>query len=184
MVDALHSRSEGSITANDVRVRTALLPDTHRTPKPRMVESDYFEGPVEWRAAAGGFQSWVTCGNVACYWQGVDEGNKIKPYYYTQHNASAQVQVVGTFGPTMLGAWQLVGQFGGVAAVLDTQPFTPVPVQGVAPWTEQPLVASRSWVMPELIGGRVWLWYETQERVPPPLTVRIQWALIITNPVS
>lgn len=185
MVTALFSRSEGSITAQDIRTRTALLPDTHRTPRPRMVESDYFEGPLIWQRAAGGFQSWVTVGNVAAYWEGADEQNKLRAYYYTQHNAAAQIQLVGVWqNATLRCAWQLVGQFGGIQSPLDTQPFVPTPPQGTPPWNEQPLVASRSWVMPELIAGRAWVWYETQSLIPPEITIRLQWSLILTNPVT
>ncbi len=186
MVNALHSRSEGSITARDIEIRTALLPDTHRAPRPRVVEADFFEGPIHWLPIPNGWVSWVTVGNVATYWEGADAANRPKSYYYTQHNAAAQVQLLGAFSPGSIeGAWQLTGQFGGVLAALDTQLFVPVPAQSARPWQEQPLVASRSWVMPEIVSGRCWLYYQkSPQQDPPELSVRLQWSLILTNPVS
>ena len=65
MVNALYSRSEGSITARDIELRTALLPETHRAPRPRVVEADFFEGPIQWQPTPNGWVSWVTVGNVA-----------------------------------------------------------------------------------------------------------------------
>jgi len=181
VADALHSRSAGSITAADIRTRTALLPETHTKPRPRIVEASTFTGPLVWRAnPAGGYFAIVTVGNVACYWEGLDEETR-RPvaWYYQQHNAAAQV----TFAPASasLGAeWQLIGQFGGVQALLDRQPFLPF-TQG-AERDAQPLVASRAWVMPELISGRLvvdWL----DEGAPDPTLVTIQWSLIMTAPI-
>ena len=92
---------------------------------------------------------------------------------------------MGTFQPASVEcAWQLTGQFGGVLAALDTQLFVPVPAQSARPWQEQPLVASRSWVMPEIVSGRCWFFSGQRQLEPPELSVRLQWSLILTNPVS
>lgn len=181
VADALHSRSAGSITAADIRTRAALLPDVHTKPRPRIVESSTFTGPLVWRAnPAGGYFAIVTVGNVACYWEGLDdETRRPVAWYYQQHNAAAQI----TFDPpsASLGAqWELIGQFGGVQAPLDRQPFLPF-TQG-ATRAGQPIVASRSWVMPELIAGRLVVdWQDNRE--PDPTNVTIQWSLIITAPI-
>jgi hypothetical protein len=181
VAEALHSRSAGSITAADIRTRTALLPDTHTKPRPRIVETSTFTGPLVWRAnPAGGFFAVVTVGNVACYWEGLDEETR-RPvaWYYQQHNAAAQVN----FSPPSIALaceWQLIGQFGGVQAPLDRQPFLPFTQNDTR--SLQPVVASRSWVMPELISGRLVVDWAA-ERPPDPVTVTLQWSLIITAPI-
>ena len=181
VADALHSRSAGSVTAADIRTRTALLPETHTKPRPRIVETSTFVGPLVWRAnPAGGYFAIVTVGNVACYWEGLDEETR-RPvaWYYQQHNAAAQVN----FSPasaSLLPAWELVGQFGGVQATLDRQVFAPF-TQGVTR-AIQPIVASKSWVMPELISGRLVVDWD-DNRPPDDTIVTIQWSLIITAPI-
>jgi hypothetical protein len=181
VAEALHSRSAGSITAADIRTRTALLPDTHTKPRPRIVETSTFTGPLAWRAnPAGGFFAVVTVGNVACYWEGLDEETR-RPvaWYYQQHNAAAQIN----FSPAdirLQPVWELIGQFGGVQATLDRQPFVPF-AQGRAALA-QPIVASKSWVMPELISGRLVVDWDGLGQ-PVPATVTIQWSLIITAPI-
>ena len=181
VADALHSRSAGSITAADIRTRAALLPEVHTKPRARIVESSTFTGPLVWRAnPAGGYFAIVTVGNVACYWEGLDEETR-RPvaWYYQQHNAAAQVNFSPAF-PALACEWQLIGQFGGVQAPLDRQPFLPFTQQNTR--SGQPVVASRSWVMPELISGRLVVDWEAN-REPDPVIVTIQWSLIITAPI-
>lgn len=181
VADALHSRSAGSITAADIRTRAATLPDVHTKPRPRIVESSTFTGPLVWQAnPAGGYFAIVTVGNVACYWEGLDEETR-RPvaWYYQQHNAAAQIN----FSPASAAlqpVWELVGQFGGVQTTLDRQPFAPY-TQGLTRLL-QPVVASKSWVMPELIAGRLVVDWQ-DNRPPDPTNVTIQWSLIITAPI-
>lgn len=173
---AILASQTGTITAEEIRLRADLLRQTQTVPKPRLVETGTLNRRVdgsEWRQVDDALWEYmVGAGNVTCYWSSPD-GTVDRPYYYVHHSAAASVYLTDAAALAVSGRWELYGTFGGVLALIDSEPFT-------APL--QPRVATRSWVHPETIQGRLTL----QTAVNPaqvPINLNLQWALTLTQTI-
>ena len=172
MSDVLQG-AQGTITADEIRVRADLLPHTRTLPRPRLAHSNTLRTKLRWvEREAKVWSVEFSVGPVDCYWASGDAKGDFG-WYYQQHCAAALVQVRGlNAGAVVTGEWGLYGLFGGVAAPLDVSSFT---------LPNQPLVTNRAWVSPEVAYARLTL--RTVDEPPLNTFIVLQWALIVSNPI-